>query len=100
MTERAYYRDGFLTRFSAAVTDIRLVSQENGQQLWQVALDRSAFYPTSGGQPHDTGVLLARAASGAVLSAPGLKLRARLTGRGALITCSNILDSICCRLAS
>jgi len=70
MTERAYYRDGFLTRFSAAVTDIRLVSQENGQQLWQVALDRSAFYPTSGGQPHDTGVLLARAASGAVLSAP------------------------------
>jgi alanyl-tRNA synthetase len=70
MTERAYYRDGFLTRFSAVVTDIRLVSQENGQQFWQVALDRSAFYPTSGGQPHDTGCLLARAASGAVLSAP------------------------------
>jgi alanyl-tRNA synthetase len=70
MTERAYYRDSFVTRFSATVTDIRLASQKDGQQLWQVALDRSAFYPTSGGQPHDTGVLRARSASGAVLEAP------------------------------
>src|ERR1700730_18645809 len=25
--------------------------------LWRVKLDRTAFYPTSGGQPHDTGQL-------------------------------------------
>ena len=25
--------------------------------MWQIALDRTAFYPTGGGQPHDTGML-------------------------------------------
>lgn len=72
MGERLYYGDPFLTRFTATVTDIRLASQDNGQQLWQVALDCSAFYPDSGGQPHDTGALLARSAGGAVLTAPVL----------------------------
>jgi alanyl-tRNA synthetase len=38
--------------------------------VWQVALDRTAFYPTSGGQPHDTGTLAATAPSGARLEAP------------------------------
>ena len=54
------------------VTDIRLDSHavgESGQkeQVWQVALDRTAFYPEGGGQPWDTGVLVATAKSGAVL---------------------------------
>ena len=69
MTERLYYADSFLTSFDAVVTDIQEVSRANGLSLWRVELNRSAFYPTSGGQPHDTGRLLATARSGAELSA-------------------------------
>ncbi len=38
--------------------------------MWQIALDRSAFYPTGGGQPHDTGLLTATSSGGALLEAP------------------------------
>lgn len=69
MTERLYYADSFLTDFDAVVTDIQELSRAGGQSLWRVALDRSAFYPTSGGQPHDTGSLIATARSGAELTA-------------------------------
>jgi alanyl-tRNA synthetase len=72
MTVRLYYDDATLTSFEAAVTDIHEVSRENGQSLWQIALDRSAFYPTSGGQPHDVGTLEATAKSGATLAVPVL----------------------------
>ncbi len=68
--ERLYYADSALTQFTATVTDIRERSRSGGASLWQVALDRSAFYPTSGGQPHDTGTLTATAPSGARLEAP------------------------------
>jgi alanyl-tRNA synthetase len=68
--ERLYYADSGLTQFTATVTDIRERSRTGGASLWQVALDRSAFYPTSGGQPHDTGTLIATAPSGARLEAP------------------------------
>jgi len=68
--ERLYYDNAALTEFSAAVTDIREHSRADGLPVWQVALDRTAFYPTSGGQPHDTGALRAVAASGARLEAP------------------------------
>jgi alanyl-tRNA synthetase len=67
MAERLYYGDSFLTSFDAVVTDIRLVSQAGGESLWQIALDRSAFYPTSGGQPFDKGTLTATSRNGAVL---------------------------------
>lgn len=71
VAERLYYEDGAL-EFRAVVTDIRLDSHgvaESGQkeQLWQVSLDRTAFYPAGGGQPWDTGALVATAKSGAVL---------------------------------
>lgn len=69
MTERLYYADSFLTNFDAVVTDIQELSRASGQSLWRVALDRSAFYPTSGGQPYDTGSLIATARSGAELTA-------------------------------
>jgi alanyl-tRNA synthetase len=69
MTERLYPTDSFLTNFDAVVTDIQEVSRASGQSLWRVALDRSAFYPTGGGQPYDTGTLIATARSGAELSA-------------------------------
>jgi alanyl-tRNA synthetase len=68
--ERLYYADSALTQFTATVTDIRERSRSGGASLWQVALDRSAFYPSSGGQPHDTGTLTATAPSGARLEAP------------------------------
>ena len=69
MTERLYYADSFLMDFDAVVTDIQELSRANGQSLWRVALDRSAFYPTSGGQPYDIGHLIATARSGAELTA-------------------------------
>ncbi len=55
MTERLYYEDACLWTFDAAVTAVR-----NGKRPgeWELALDRSAFYPTSGGQPFDTGTLV------------------------------------------
>jgi alanyl-tRNA synthetase len=68
--ERLYYADSALIDFTATVTEIRERSRTAGTSLWQVALDRSAFYPTSGGQPHDTGTLAATAPSGARLEAP------------------------------
>src|SRR5271155_253436 len=70
MVERLYYGDSFLTNFDAVVTDIRLVSRTGGEALWQVALNRSAFYPTSGGQPFDKGNLTATSRTGAVLEIP------------------------------
>jgi alanyl-tRNA synthetase len=69
-TDRLYYRDSFLADFDAVVTDIRLVSRVGVEALWQVALDRSAFYPTSGGQPFDKGSLVATSRNGAVLEVP------------------------------
>jgi alanyl-tRNA synthetase len=52
VTERLYYADAYQTRFSAHVVE-RL--EWEGQP--SVVLDRTAFYPTGGGQPHDTGQL-------------------------------------------
>jgi alanyl-tRNA synthetase len=50
MTERLYYRDATLRTFSARLVEIA----DEGRKVY---LDRTAFYPTSGGQPHDLGVL-------------------------------------------
>jgi len=52
MTERLYYDNAYLTEFDAEV----LACKPNGE-YFDVLLNRSAFYPTSGGQPFDTGVL-------------------------------------------
>jgi alanyl-tRNA synthetase len=50
MTDRLYYQDSYLTEFRARVVD----ASPDGQRIY---LDRTAFYPTSGGQPFDTGQL-------------------------------------------
>ena len=50
MTERLYYVDAYLKRFAARVTG-------RAEQGHRVYLDRSAFYPASGGQPCDHGSL-------------------------------------------
>jgi alanyl-tRNA synthetase len=52
MTERLYYADSTLLEFDARVTAVR---ERDGHAA--VALDRSAFYPASGGQLYDTGLL-------------------------------------------
>lgn len=52
MTNRLYYDNAYLTEFDATV----LACRPNGE-MYDVLLDRSAFYPTSGGQPFDTGTL-------------------------------------------
>jgi alanyl-tRNA synthetase len=69
VAERLYYADASLRTFTARITDIREYSRTHGQSQWQVALDRTAFYPTSGGQPFDRGTLSAHARSGAELIA-------------------------------
>lgn len=53
MTERLYYSDSHLLEFDARVVSITRL--EDGRA--RVALDRTAFYPTGGGQPNDTGTL-------------------------------------------
>jgi alanyl-tRNA synthetase len=50
MTERLYYTNAYLRDFDAHVLD----RANDGRTLY---LDRTAFYPTSGGQPFDTGTL-------------------------------------------
>jgi alanyl-tRNA synthetase len=70
VSERLYYSDPFLKTFTAAVTDVREVTRQEGESVWQVALDRSAFYPVSGGQPFDTGTLRATSRGGAALDIP------------------------------
>lgn len=50
MTDRLYYNDARLLRFSATITAVT----GDGRIVY---LDRTAFYPTSGGQPHDLGTL-------------------------------------------
>jgi alanyl-tRNA synthetase len=52
-TERLYYNDSHLTEFEARVTAIT----ERVSGWTAVTLDRTAFYPTGGGQPSDTGTL-------------------------------------------
>jgi alanyl-tRNA synthetase len=60
LTERLYYTDSFLNEFEARVLAVR---REAGGMA--VTLDRSAFYPTSGGQVFDTGWLELPGTSGA-----------------------------------
>src|SRR5579859_4992250 len=54
MTDRLYYHDSFLYDFDARVVE---AIERNGKSA--IVLDRTAFYPTSGGQVHDLGMLTA-----------------------------------------
>jgi alanyl-tRNA synthetase len=52
-TERLYYSDSHLIEFEALVID----KTDRVSGWTAVTLDRTAFYPTGGGQPSDTGTL-------------------------------------------
>jgi alanyl-tRNA synthetase len=52
-TERLYYNDSHLIEFEARVIEI----SERVSGWTAVTLDRTAFYPTGGGQPSDTGTI-------------------------------------------
>jgi alanyl-tRNA synthetase len=52
-TDRLYYHDSFLYEFDGSVVE---TLQIEGRSV--IVLDRTAFYPTSGGQVHDVGKLL------------------------------------------
>jgi alanyl-tRNA synthetase len=52
-TERLYYDDSRLLEFDASVVSL----SEGDDGRIAVTLDRTAFYPTGGGQPNDTGTL-------------------------------------------
>jgi len=56
MTDRLYYHDSFLYNFDAEVRSVLETPRP------AVILDRTAFYPTSGGQIHDTGWLVSNEA--------------------------------------
>jgi len=51
-TERLYFTDSSVLEFTATVLDRKTTDRGD-----QVVLDRTAFYPTGGGQPNDTGRL-------------------------------------------
>jgi alanyl-tRNA synthetase len=53
-TDRLYYHDSFFYDFDAYVVE---AFESNGR--YAIVLDRTAFYPTSGGQVHDLGILTA-----------------------------------------
>src|SRR5687767_12420018 len=53
LTERLYYNDSHLIEFEA-----RVIDQTERVSGWTaITLDRTAFYPTGGGQPSDTGTI-------------------------------------------
>ena len=86
MSDRIYYTDPSRTRFEAVVVETVLVGDRPA-----VVLDTTAFYPTSGGQPFDTGTLgdarvteVLESESGAVLHVvdraftPGARVEGRI----------------------
>lgn len=50
MTQRLYYDDAYTTRFTAEVAEHLTINNRSA-----LILDKTYFYPTSGGQPFDTG---------------------------------------------
>ncbi len=58
-TRRLYYDDAFQTEFTARVIYCEVLPPDMNSGItgnaWSLVLDRTAFYPTSGGQPNDLG---------------------------------------------
>jgi alanyl-tRNA synthetase len=60
-THRLYYDDAYLQNFDARVLECSPALPVQGasgrQPAWEVLVDQTAFYPSSGGQPNDLGLL-------------------------------------------
>lgn len=60
-THRLYYDDSYLQNFEARLVECvdaePFLTPSGTVAAWEVLLDRSAFYPTSGGQPNDFGMI-------------------------------------------
>jgi len=69
-SERLYYADSFLKSFTGTVADARQRADGNGEPAWRLSLNRTAFYPTSGGQPFDIGSLRVSSPGSAALEIP------------------------------
>jgi alanyl-tRNA synthetase len=58
-TRRLYYDDAFEKEFTARVMHCEVLPPDVKSgitgKVWGLILDRTGFYPTSGGQPHDLG---------------------------------------------
>ncbi len=58
-TRRLYYDDAFEKEFTARVMHCEVLPPDVNSGItgtvWGLILDRTTFYPTSGGQPHDLG---------------------------------------------
>lgn len=52
MTVKQYYQDAYMKIFQTSIQE-----QQQDESGWYVVLEETAFYPTGGGQPHDTGIL-------------------------------------------
>ncbi|MCB0340288.1 MAG: alanyl-tRNA editing protein, partial [Bdellovibrionales bacterium] len=52
MSERLYFKDSYRLEFESEVTEVTTIDQRPA-----VRLVGTYFYPTGGGQPHDTGAL-------------------------------------------
>jgi alanyl-tRNA synthetase len=68
--ERLYYSDSFVRTFAGVVRDVCELAGSSGEPVWQLSLNCTAFYPTSGGQPFDTGQLNATLRDGTSLTVP------------------------------
>jgi alanyl-tRNA synthetase len=58
-THRIYYDDAYVKEFDARIMHCEILPPDVNSgitaQVWGLVLDRTAFYPTSGGQPNDLG---------------------------------------------
>ncbi len=54
MTDLLFLHDAYRNEFEAVVTEVG----ESTSDRVEIALDQTCFYPTGGGQPHDTGTLM------------------------------------------
>lgn len=80
MTHRYYYDDAYRTSFQA---DVLERAEHDGQQA--LVLEGTYFYPTSGGQPYDSGTIngsnvvnvLVRPGDGAILHVLDIPIRAK-----------------------
>jgi alanyl-tRNA synthetase len=55
-TEALYYDDPYRSEFEAVVLDV-FEREEDGEEVYDVVLDQTMFYPEGGGQPADHGTL-------------------------------------------